>query len=328
MNEIQTAFGQQFLNAGTHTMDVDLLAMLLDDKRSLETKRAYRHDINQFFKYVTGEASNQRSMESFLSLSKNDALAIILKYKSHLISVEGIAEATLNRRIAAIRSLAKLGKTLGKCEFDLSEVKGEKIQSYRDTRGISLEQIKDLIKVPDLTTLKGKRDSAILQLLFETALRRGELTKLRLADYVPESHALWILGKGRGTQKEQITISSRVISSIEDYLAMRKVASKSLNSDDFLFAATDRRTFGSGLSGEAIRRVVRNCARAAGIARPISPHKIRHSSITIALDQTGGDVRSVRKLSRHKKIDTLLVYDDNRQNQQGELTDMLSSLYD
>jgi len=327
MNEIQPIFDGQFIDSSS--FNIDILKMLLDDKRSLETKRAYKYDINQFFKFLTGKDCSSTTMEAFLSLTKNDALAMVMKYKNELITVEGLAESTINRRIAAIRSLAKLGKTLGRCKFDLAEIKGEKIRSYRDTRGVSLEQIKELLKAPDLTTLKGKRDSAILQLLFETALRRGELTKLRLADYLPDSQSIWILGKGRGTQKEQITISSRIIGSIEDYLAMRsKVTDKPLSNDDFLFAATDRRTFGSGLSGEAIRRVVRNSARAAGISRPLSPHKIRHSSITIALDQTGGDVRSVRKLSRHKKIDTLLVYDDNRQNQQGEITAMLSSLYD
>ncbi|MGF1487528.1 MAG: hypothetical protein ACFBSE_10605 [Prochloraceae cyanobacterium] len=66
-------------------------------------------------------------------------------------------------------------------------------------------------------------------------------------------------------------------------------------------------------------------SREAGV-KIISPHKIRHSSITTALDPTDGDVRRVQKLSRHKNINTLLVYDDNRKNLQGEVTDLLDDL--
>jgi integrase/recombinase XerC len=58
----------------------------------------------------------------------------------------------------------------------------------------------------------------------------------------------------------------------------------------------------------------------------MSPHRIRHSAITAALDATDGNVRKVQKLSRHKQIDTLMIYDDNRQRVQGELTGLLSDL--
>ncbi|MFM7711187.1 MAG: integrase, partial [Microcystis sp.] len=55
-------------------------------------------------------------------------------------------------------------------------------------------------------------------------------------------------------------------------------------------------------------------------------HRIRHSAITAALDATNGDVRRVQKLSRHSSLNTLLIYDDNRRNHQGEVTDILDGL--
>lgn len=237
----------------------------------------------------------------------------------------GMDELPRNPGISAIRSLVRLAKTLGYCDYDLHEIKFEQIQTYRDTTGVSLEQFKEILKAPNQETLKGKRDFAILLLLFETAMRRGELSNICLGDYQPESKVVWILGKGKGTQKESMTISNQVVEVINAYLTERRKG-KELTAADPLFATTDRRTYGSSMSGEAIRRIVRDCAFKAGIKKPMSPHKIRHSSITIALDKTNGDVRSVRKLSRHKKIDTLLIYDDNRQNQQGEITNLLSSL--
>ncbi|RKQ17199.1 integrase [Oceanobacillus bengalensis] len=303
----------------------DLISLLLNDKRSDNTKRAYRYDINRFFTYMTGEEATSANVQEFLSLPKSKALEAVLIYKNFLITNEKQAESTINRRISAVRSLVRLAKMLGYCDYDLQEVKFERIQTYRDTTGIGLEQFKKMLKVPNRKTLKGKRDLSILLLLFETALRRGELTKIKLEDYQQESKNIWVLGKGRGTQKESITISTQVIGVINDYLSERRKKGK-LTTADPLFATTDRRTFGSAMSGEAIRRIVRDCAYHAGIEKSMSPHKIRHSSITIALDKTNGDVRSVQKLSRHKKIDTLLIYDDNRKNQQGEITELLSSL--
>src|SRR5699024_2445958 len=141
---------------------------------------------------------------------------------------------------------------------------------------------------------------------------RGEVTKINIVDYEPEKNDNWIIGKGRGTQKESITISNLLVNATNDYLLTRQKNTK-LTVNESLFATSDRRTAGSRKSGEALRRLVRNIAIQAGIKKPLSPHKLRHSAITIAVDQTNGDVRAVQKLSRHSKIDTLLIYDDNRQ---------------
>lgn len=311
----------------SNRVPTDLISMLLNDKRSEDTKKAYRFDINDFFMFITDSKANSTNIEQFLSLSRTQALEVVFEYKNWLITERKLSESTINRRISSIRSLVRLAKTLGYCDYDLSEITHERVQPYRDTTGIDLEQFKEMLAVPNRESLKGKRDYAILLLLFETALRRGEITSITLEDYHPESRVIWILGKGRGTQKESITISSQLVDIINDYLLKRKKKDE-LTASDPLFATTDRRTAGSKMSGEAIRRIVRDIATEAGIKKPMSPHRLRHSAITIALDKTNGDVRSVQKLSRHKKIDTLLIYDDNRQDKQGEITELLSSLVD
>jgi integrase/recombinase XerC len=58
----------------------------------------------------------------------------------------------------------------------------------------------------------------------------------------------------------------------------------------------------------------------------MSPHRIRHSAITAALDATDGNVRKVQKLSRHKKLDTLMIYDDNRGKDQRDITNLLGEM--
>lgn len=60
----------------------------------------------------------------------------------------------------------------------------------------------------------------------------------------------------------------------------------------------------------------------------MSPHRIRHSAITAALDASKGNVRDVQKFSRHKNIETLLIYDDNRTNPQADITQGFASFLD
>ncbi|MBD0346521.1 MAG: tyrosine-type recombinase/integrase, partial [Coleofasciculus sp. Co-bin14] len=64
----------------------------------------------------------------------------------------------------------------------------------------------------------------------------------------------------------------------------------------------------------------------AGIKKQMSPHRIRHSAITAALDATDGNVRKVQKLSRHRQLDTLMIYDDNRGKDQAEVTGLLDDM--
>ncbi|MFM7191262.1 MAG: tyrosine-type recombinase/integrase [Microcystaceae cyanobacterium] len=173
----------------------------------------------------------------------------------------------------------------------------------------------------NVETLKGKRDIAILRLLWDNALRRAEVCSLNIEDYQPGESTLLIKGKGKLT-KEPITLSSKAIYLINGWLG--GIGDRSL--DKPLFCTVDRATFGHRLSGNAIYNIVRDSAKAAGITRVMSPHRIRHSAITAALDATKGDTRKVQKLSRHKNLNTLMIYDDNRHQHQAEVTGILADL--
>ena len=80
------------------------------------------------------------------------------------------------------------------------------------------------------------------------------------------------------------------------------------------------------ITTDKTNKIVRDSAHRAGIEKVISPHRIRHLSITTALDKTDGNVRKVQKLSRHAKFETLMIYDDNRTNAQKEITEVLDGL--
>ena len=244
-----------------------------------------------------------------------------MRYKSDLIA-KGLKEATINRRLSALKSLVNFAAKLGKCNWNLDDVQTEVVQSYRDTTGLKPDGIRTILMEPDRQTDKGKRDFAILRLLWDNALRRNEVVSANIGDFDFERRSLQILGKGRGSQKSLISLNTGTTNAIQEWLSQLETQ----NPNQPLFSALDRANRGHRLTGTAIYQIVRQTAQASGISKQMSPHRIRHSAITAALDATNGNVRKVQKLSRHKKLDTLMLYDDNRTNMQGEVSSLLGDL--
>lgn len=308
----------------------DVLAQLLAQKRSPNTRKAYQKDLKDFFQQVANSQPTPDLVLEFLHLTEAQAVQLVLSYKAKLIA-KGLKEATVNRRISAIKSLTTMGRVLGVCNYTLEEVKGEKIKAYRDTTGVDKETFTKVLAIPDelkdtissqRSQLKAARDYALLRLLWGNALRRGEISATNITDFDPEANTLSILGKGRGTQKEIISLSSKTAIAISEWLIARGTADELAP----LFIAIDNANYGRRLGGDGIYTIVDRLCQKAGISKKMSPHRIRHSSITAALDATDGNVRKVQKLSRHASIDTLITYDDNRKNYQSEITEILDDL--
>jgi integrase/recombinase XerC len=303
---------------------VDVMARLLADKRSENTRRAYRCDLNDFFTTVTGSEATPEKVQEFLNLSRGEANRVVLEYKAELLE-RGLAEATVNRRLAALRSLVSYARVLGAVDWEL-DVSGEPVTTYRDTRGVTPADIRAILAGCNLATLKGKRDYALLRLLWDNALRRGEIVKLNVGDFDAQARRLAILGKGKGSQKEWIDLSARTAQALSNWLQARREAYGDMNPADALFVAVDNATGGARLSTTGVYNLVRDYSAEAGIDRTMSPHRIRHSSITAALEATNGNVVAVQRLSRHAKVETVMVYEDNRRAYQAEVTNLLAAM--
>lgn len=292
-----------------------VLSDWLATKRSPHTRRVYQKDVKNFLADIGTE------LGKFLTLDRHGAYALVSRYKGDLIT-KGLKSATINRRLAAIKSLVCFAYNCGHCEFMLESVKGEKLSAYRDTSGVDPDTFKRVLEGIDRTSLKGVRDYALMLLLWSNALRRSEVSKANIADFDPTAKTLKIYGKGRGNQSEIISLGSGTVTAIKAWLSARG----EVTTDKALFVSVNPGYRDGRLCTQAIYDVVKCRCQDAGISKVISPHRIRHSAITAALEATGGDVRRVQKLSRHSSLNTLLIYDDNRKNHQGEVTDILDSL--
>ena len=317
----------------TPLVDIDVVGELLKVKRSANTRKAYEGDLRAFFSFAchadtSTPAAFQAEVAKFLGGTKGRITRLINGYKAHCLA-NNLAEATVNRRLAAIRALLAFAYKLDICVVDgRGLVDGEKSRSYRDTRGVDLETIKRLLKAPQKLHGKGTvrtlRDTALLRLLWDNALRRAEVCKLNVGDFSYANNSLMILGKGRGSEKERISLNPQTSAAIAAYLL------KAGHDGDKgpLFRNHDHRPDKQDerLSPNGLFWLIKfHYGPAIGLDN-LTPHKLRHSSITAALDATGGDVRKVQKLSRHAKLETLMIYDDNRSDQQGQVSNLLAGL--
>ena len=287
----------------------------LATKRSPHTRRVYRRDIENFLSDIGTE------LGKFLTLDRHGAYALVSRYKGELIT-KGLKSATINRRLAAIKSLVAFSYNCGHCEFMLEAVKGEKLSAYRDTSGVDPETFKRVLSAIDRTSLKGIRDYALMMLLWSNALRRSEVSKANISDFDPTAKTLRIFGKGRGNNSEIVSLGTGTVTAIMAWLEARGEHQP----DKALFCSINPGYRDGRLCTQAIYNIVSTRCKDAGITKAMSPHRVRHSAITAALEATRGDVRRVQKLSRHSSLNTLLIYDDNRKNHQGEVTDLLDSL--
>ena len=198
------------------------------------------------------------------------------------------------------------------------------VEVYRDTSGVDPVGIGAILATCDLGEIKGVRDYAILRLLWGNALRRGEVSGTNVGDFRSQESKLWIKGKGK-IQKSTIDLPPKTVIAIGSWLEMRSLCLGIPTATDPLFIGlgNDRH---SRLLGEGIRLMLVERTKAAGITKVMSPHRVRHSAITAFLDASGGDVRSAQGLSRHKNLNTLTRYDDNRHQYQAKASSMLEDL--
>lgn len=283
--------------------------------RSEKTIQAYRQDLEDFRAFL-GASTIDDAARTLLTCGHGQANAVALAYKTSLVE-RGLQAATVNRRLAALRSLVKLSRTLGLVSWTL-EVENMKSVSYRDTRGPGRVAFKAILaEAKNENRNKATRDRAILRLLFDLGLRRGEVAALDLADLDLNASLVAVMGKGR-SEKVNLTLPDPTRAALIEWLSVRGITPGPL------FCNFDHAGKGERLTGTSIYRIVRSLGERLGVK--VRPHGIRHSAITEALTATGGDIRATARFSRHKNVQTVLIYDDARQDIGGEVSRMVAAL--
>ena len=282
--------------------------------RSARTLEGYRADLLDFARYL-GADSPETAARRLLEGGKGKANETAHAYRADLLA-RGLAPATVNRRLAALRSLAKVARLFGVVDFTV-DVESVKSQAYRDTRGPGRVGVRRLLdELASRTDAKAARDLALVRLLYDLGLRRGEAVALDLADVDLAAGTVSVIGKGR-TEREALTLPEPTKAALAAWIAVRGEAAGPL------FPNADRAGKGSRLTGRSVARVLAAVGDAVGLR--VRPHGLRHAAITEALDATGGNVRAVQRFSRHRDLRVLSIYDDARQDLGGEVARLVAA---
>jgi len=163
-------------------------------------------------------------------------------------------------------------------------------------------QIERLIGVPDTSTVFGKRDRAILEVLYGAAIRVGECERLDVKD-LDLAHGRLFIRTGKGRKDRVVPVVGRAAAALDEYLRASRPVLVTDPSEPALFLARRGRRY----DVKHIQALVRNNAKAAGLDIRVTPHTLRHGCATHLL-QGGADVRHVQKLLGHSSIESTAVY--------------------
>jgi integrase/recombinase XerC len=215
----------------------------------------------------------------------------------------------------------KLAKTFGMVDWSL-DVQNLKGEGYRDTKGPGKKGFVAMLQtVAAKHTKKSVRDTAILRLLYDLALRTGEVVSLDFADVELARKLIHVMGKGKSA-KQQLSLPEPTIAALEAWLQIRGSEAGPL------FHNFDRAGKGQRLTGVSIYRIVRGLGEQNGLKT--RPHGVRHTAITEACKvaaENGIGLEEVLDFSRHsrKSIAILMVYRDPERNVQGQLASMIAT---
>lgn len=274
-------------------MNEELLTRFLDylavEKGLAEnTLQSYERDLRKYLEFMKGRDPD--------GIAQSDVAAFLAR-----LSAEGISPASAARNLAAVRGLHKYLLIDGLAKTDptlnLETPRGWK----RLPKTLNSADVEALLRQPDVATLLGLRDRAMLELLYATGLRVSELVGLKLQDINLERGFLIVLGKG--SKERAVPMGEAAIASLRKYLDAGRPSLLKVADSEHLFISSRRRSITRQMFWERIKLH----ARTAGVRQDISPHTLRHSFATHLLDN-GADLRAVQAMLGHSDISTTQIY--------------------
>jgi len=266
--------------------------------RSVKTIENYDRYLNRFFAFVKvtdpKELTEEQIRDFRLYLNRQPGTKLNGK-------TDSMKRRTQNYYLIALRAFLKFMRKRGVQSVSPERIELAKVPE-RSLDLISTDELSRLLAAPNVSNLEGKRDRAILELLFSTGLRISELCNLSINDIDLTRDEFSVRGKGDKVRVVFITEEARVAT--KEYLQSRK------DMEDALFIRYGRKAHigeDARVTPRAVQRLLKHYAAKAGITRKVTPHVIRHSFATDLLSN-GADLRSVQALLGHANIGTTQIY--------------------
>jgi len=284
-------------NKKDYLIESFLDSLYIEKGLSKNTVQSYKNDITSLMEWSVNSLS--------ISL-KNLNKTHIEGYISYLFK-SNLKSSSINRKISTIKSfyiflLKKKHITISPVE-DIATVKQEK---YLPT-SMSEKEVEMLIHSPDMNTSIGRRDRAMIEMLYATGMRISELINLKITDIDSNRLVLKVMGKG---SKERLIPYGEVAS---DYLNIY-LKERINTSTKEIFLSNRGKTITRG----AFWNRIKNYLIKENLKRSISPHTLRHAFATHLLNR-GADLRSVQILLGHSDLSTTQIYTHIAKQRLGEI---------
>ena len=255
------------------------------------TLESYGRDLRQYHGFLSGKST--QTLE-------DASQATIVAYLMHLRK-QGKATATIARRLAALKAfyqfLVKENYVTQDPTDDLASPKLER----KLPKVLTVQEVERLLTQPDYSTPAGKRDKAMLELLYATGMRVSELVNLNIDNVDLQEGFIRCVGKG---SKERIVPMGQIaILAVKDYSENARL--KLIADPKELAVFVNHH--GKRLTRQGFWKIVKKYAVQAKIRKEITPHTLRHSFATHLLEN-GADIRSVQEMLGHADISTTQIY--------------------
>ena len=282
------------------TIERFLLHLRLERNLSANTVTAYGRDLHRFERFVLTTLK--------LTLPSDLTRDVLMEYLGDLRE-GGLHDRSVARHMSTLRAFSRFLVDLGELDESPAALLDMPQQPRTLPDVLTPAEVASLLAAPDADTARGLRDRAMLETLYATGLRVTELVSLRNGDVDFDRGVVTCMGKGR--KERLVPIGEQARATLLCYLSdgrpfiARSAAARSRRGGHTapLFITGQ----GRQMTRQGFWKLIKRHAEAAGIDKPISPHRLRHSFATHLL-AGGADLRSVQAMLGHADIGTTQIY--------------------
>lgn len=259
-------------------------------KYSDYTIKSYENDIIEYLNYINSEGINYKNVE----------YSDIRFYLMYLKDDKHDNNSSIDRKLSSLRGFYKYLANEGIVSSNVfSLVNGPK-KSKKLPRYFEYNELEEMFLIPDVNNYLGQRDLLLLEMLYATGCRVGELVSIKVSDIDLSSRTILIVGKGN---KERFLNYGEYCEEILNKYLSDGYISLNKSDSDYLFLNNN----GGVLTERGVRFILDKIIKQTGINKNISPHMIRHSFATHLLNE-GCDLMTVQKLLGHESIKATQIY--------------------